>query len=132
MSTTALIVAAGRGARLGAPRPKAYVKLAGLTILERAVAPFASHPRIDRLGVVAATMPRENLVLAQTPQGFRVDLLRHAMALAERDGFFGTDEASLVERAGGRVTIVPGSERNIKITTALDLRVAEALLCAER
>jgi 2-C-methyl-D-erythritol 4-phosphate cytidylyltransferase len=64
-------------------------------------------------------------VLAQTPQGFRLDLIRRAFAEAASDGFTGTDEASLVERAGVEVVVVMGSPRNIKITTPADLELAE-------
>ena len=222
MRTTALIVAAGRGTRLQASRPKPFVTLAGRPILERAARAFAAYPRVDGLvvvaadpgaaqrlllavapravvvrggaerqdsvrlglavlegdgvvlvhdaarplveaavidavieaaerhgaavpvvrvadtvkrlrpdGTVAATVPREDLALAQTPQGFRIDLLRRAYDRALADGFLGTDDASLVERDGGRVVAVPGSERNVKITTPRDLALAEALLRAE-
>jgi len=55
-------------------------------------------------------------VQAQTPQGFRYGLLRKAFAEAEADGFVGTDEASLVERAGSPVFVVLGSASNLKIT----------------
>ena len=75
--------------------------------------------------VVVATVPRERMVMAQTPQGFRFDLLKTAFDEALADGFVGTDEASLIERAGGTVHVVMGSPRNIKITTPADLEVAE-------
>ncbi|HEU4403619.1 MAG TPA: 2-C-methyl-D-erythritol 4-phosphate cytidylyltransferase [Candidatus Polarisedimenticolia bacterium] len=221
MTIVALIVAAGRGTRLGASRPKPFVPLAGVPILARAVAPFAAHPRITRIvivsadpaaaatllgeaprrfvftlggdrrqdsvrrglqamgeadlvlvhdaarplvsrriidrvieaalvegaavpaiavvdtvkrrapdGTVVATLSRDDLRLAQTPQGFRADLLRSAYARAEQERFPGTDDASLVERAGGRVMLVEGSPRNLKITTSADLVLAEALLAA--
>jgi 2-C-methyl-D-erythritol 4-phosphate cytidylyltransferase len=81
-------------------------------------------------GAIRDTLPREDLRLAQTPQGFRTDLLRAACARAERHGTRGTDDASLVESAGERVAVVEGSPRNIKITTPADLRLAEALLLA--
>ena len=58
--------------------------------------------------IVTATIPREYIVQAQTPQGFRCGLLRKAFAEAEADGFVGTDEASLVERAGTQVFVVAG------------------------
>ncbi|MFQ5877334.1 MAG: 2-C-methyl-D-erythritol 4-phosphate cytidylyltransferase [Acidobacteriota bacterium] len=222
MTVAALIVAAGRGTRFGAPFPKAHLSLAGCPILARAVAAFADHPRIDRVvavvpdtarsrqflrpsdrdrvllvrggaergesvrhglealadasvvlvhdaarplvppelidavleatlrsgaavpaipvpdtvkrasaeGAVAATVPREGLVLAQTPQGFRVSLLCAAYERAARDGFEGTDDASVVEHSGGAVTLVEGDPRNFKITTRDDLALAEAILAA--
>ncbi len=78
--------------------------------------------------IITATIPREYIVKAQTPQGFRCELLKRAFAEAEADGFAGTDEASLVERAGGRVAVVPGSARNLKITQPGDLELAEFYL----
>ena len=221
MSIAALIVAAGRGTRMGGARPKALLRLAGVSMLERAIAPFLSHPGIETVvaavadpdearaalgpvasrivmvrggeerqdsvrfalqsvgapeivlvhdaaralvprplidavietarrfgaaipaiavadtlkriaadGSVAATLGREDLRLAQTPQGFRTTLLRDAYARAERDGYRGTDDAGLVEHAGGRVMIVEGSPLNFKITRPEDLDLAEAMLRA--
>ena len=63
--------------------------------------------------------------MAQTPQGFRYELLKRAFDDATRDGFIGTDEASLVERLGKEVAVVMGSPQNIKITTPADLELAE-------
>lgn len=81
---------------------------------------------------IAATIPRERLVLAQTPQVFRSALLQEAMAAAQRDGFRASDEAGLVERLGHSVTVVMGSARNIKITTPADLELARFLLAQEK
>ena len=78
--------------------------------------------------LVTATIPREFVVLAQTPQGFRFGLLKRAFAEANADGFVGTDEASLAERAGIPVAVVPGSQVNLKITQAGDLELAEFYL----
>ncbi|MGA7886599.1 MAG: 2-C-methyl-D-erythritol 4-phosphate cytidylyltransferase [Acidobacteriaceae bacterium] len=78
--------------------------------------------------IVTATIPREYIVQAQTPQGFRCGLLRKAFAEAESDGFVGTDEASVVERAGTQVFVVPGSAANLKITQPGDLELAEFYL----
>ncbi len=75
--------------------------------------------------IITATIPREYIVQAQTPQGFRYGLLHRAFAEAEADGFVGTDEASLVERAGSQVFVVPGSASNLKITQPGDLELAE-------
>jgi 2-C-methyl-D-erythritol 4-phosphate cytidylyltransferase len=80
--------------------------------------------------IITATIPREYIVQAQTPQGFRYGLLRRAFAEAEADGFVGTDEASVVERAGAQVAVVPGSPSNIKITQPGDLALAEFYLKA--
>jgi len=78
--------------------------------------------------IITATIPREYIVQAQTPQGFRCGLLKRAFAEAAADGFIGTDEASVVERAGTRVAVVPGSPANIKITQPGDLELAEFYL----
>ena len=219
MTIAALIVAAGRGSRMGGSRPKALLALGGTPMLGRAVGAFAAHPRIETIvaavadpeearaalgadasrvtlvrggaerhdsvrlgleaigaseivlvhdaarplvprriidavieaaerhgaaipvlavtdtvkrlredGTVAATVPREDLRLAQTPQGFRADVLRAAYERAEGAGDFATDDAGLVERAGGRVVTVEGALVNMKITTPADLDLAEALI----
>jgi len=78
--------------------------------------------------LITSTIPREFVVLAQTPQGFRYGLLQKAFAEAMADGFVGTDEASVVERAGLPVAVVPGSQVNLKITQAGDLELAEFYL----
>src|SRR5512142_2659685 len=71
------------------------------------------------------TLPREHLVLAQTPQVFRFELLKRAFDRASKDGFTGTDEASLVERLDEiEVSVVLGSDRNIKITRPSDMELA--------
>jgi 2-C-methyl-D-erythritol 4-phosphate cytidylyltransferase len=81
-------------------------------------------------GVVVDTPDRGNIWLAQTPQTFRYGIIREAYENAESDGFLGTDDASLVERAGKKVHIVMGDYRNIKITTPEDMLLAEAFLKA--
>lgn len=78
--------------------------------------------------LIVSTIPREFVVLAQTPQGFRYALLRQAFAEATADGFIGTDEASVVERAGHPVAVVHGSQVNLKITQPGDLELAEFYL----
>lgn len=78
--------------------------------------------------IITSTIPREYIVQAQTPQGFRCGLLKRAFAEAAADGFVGTDEASLVERAGAPVAVVPGSAANFKITQPGDLELAEFYL----
>ena len=75
-------------------------------------------------GVVTATLPRDEIYLAQTPQAFRTSVLKEALAL----GSDATDEATLAEQAGHRVQIVEGDPRNLKITTPADLAIAERLL----
>ena len=78
--------------------------------------------------IVTSTIPREFVVQAQTPQGFRFGLLHKAMTDATADGFIGTDEASVVERAGLPVAVVHGSQVNLKITQPGDLELAEFYL----
>lgn len=77
---------------------------------------------------IRATLPREKLVLAQTPQVFRYELLTQAFQSAREDGFIGTDEASLVERLEVEVSVVLGSDRNIKITKPGDMDLAHLFL----
>lgn len=78
--------------------------------------------------LITSTIPREYVVLAQTPQGFRFGLLQRSFAEATADGFVGTDEASVVERAGNPVAVVHGSQVNLKITQPGDLELAEFYL----
>jgi 2-C-methyl-D-erythritol 4-phosphate cytidylyltransferase len=112
--------------------------------IERTIDAVAEHgaaivglPAVDTIkqvertahgALITSTIPREYVVLAQTPQGFRYGLLRKAFAEATSDGFVGTDEASVVERAGLPVAVVPGSQVNLKITQPGDLELAEFYL----
>ena len=90
----------------------------------------ASLPR--DVALITATIPRERVVLAQTPQVFEAALLREALARAAEDGFTASDEAGLVERLGFDVYVVLGSERNLKITKPGDLELAEFYVAQER
>ena len=74
---------------------------------------------------VKRTLEREKLFRVQTPQGFLYSTLKKALDKASGEGFYGTDEASLVERAGERVAVVQGDVRNIKVTTPEHLKMAE-------
>lgn len=81
---------------------------------------------------VRATLQRERLVLTQTPQVFRLELLRRAFEQAAKDQFVGTDESSLVERLDQvEVAVVPGTDRNIKITKPADMELARLYLALE-
>lgn len=81
---------------------------------------------------VRATLPRERLILTQTPQVFKLDLLRQAFERARQDLFIGTDESSLVERLERvEVSVVPGTDRNIKITKPTDVELARLYLALE-
>ncbi len=100
-------------------------------------AAIAGVPAVDTIkqvertsegALITATLPRERVVMAQTPQGFRYDVLKKAFDEAAADGFMGTDEASLVERSGHAVAVVMGSPRNIKITAPSDMELAEFFL----
>ncbi len=84
--------------------------------------------RVSRKGRVLATPPRSELFAIQTPQAFHAGILRSALDRAGAAGFVGTDESSVVRWAGHRVTVVPGSPDNIKITRPMDLEIAERLI----
>ena len=84
------------------------------------------------VALITATIPRERVVLAQTPQVFRAALLLEAFARARQDGVSASDEAGLVERMGRDVHVVVGSERNLKITRPGDMELAEFYLRQER
>jgi 2-C-methyl-D-erythritol 4-phosphate cytidylyltransferase len=86
-----------------------------------------------QLHTVRGTLNRDRLMLAQTPQAFRADVLRKAFEKAREDGFFGTDESSLVERLEDvEVMVVAGSDRNIKITRPSDIELARLFLAEEK
>ena len=104
---------------------------------EKYGAAIAGMPAVDTVkqvertaegALITATIPRERVVMAQTPQGFRYSVIRKAFDEAAADEFMGTDEASLVERSGHEVAVVMGSPRNIKITTPNDMELAEFYL----
>lgn len=82
----------------------------------------------DNREMVKKTIDRDKLWSIQTPQVFRYELIMAAYRQAGRKGFYGTDDAGLVEKAGGKVRLVMASYNNIKITTAIDLAIAESVL----
>jgi len=86
----------------------------------------------EDVALITATVPRERVVLAQTPQVFDTRLLKEAFAGAEEDGVNASDEAGLVERLGHEVRVVHGSERNIKITRPADMELARFYLHGEQ
>jgi len=90
--------------------------------------PVKDTVKVAAGGVIVETPPREGLWLAQTPQAFRYGVIRDAHLAARDEGFLGTDDASLLERRGAKLSIVPGDYRNIKITTPEDMLLAEAFL----
>ena len=126
-----------------------------VVLIHDAARPFVDRPLIDRViegakrtgaalpavmardtvkrvpveqSLVAETIPRGEIWLAQTPQGFRRDVLMEAVALGS-GGLEATDEAMLAERAGRPVEVVAGDERNFKITTADDVMTAQNAVC---
>jgi 2-C-methyl-D-erythritol 4-phosphate cytidylyltransferase len=105
--------------------------------VEKHGAAIAGLPAVDTIkqveraaegAIITSTIPRERVVQAQTPQGFRYELIKRAFDSATADGYTGTDEASLVERIGESVWVVMGSAKNIKITTPGDMELAEFLI----
>ena len=89
---------------------------------------FDTVKQVNAKNEIVRTRTRDTLWLAQTPQAFQMKLIKKAHVAAKRDGFRGTDDASLVERLGAMVKIIPGSRSNIKITHPEDLKIARALL----
>jgi 2-C-methyl-D-erythritol 4-phosphate cytidylyltransferase len=100
----------------------AIVGIVPVDTVKQATKAHTEHVRIR------GTIPRDKLVLAQTPQVFRYDLLKRAFEAAAADGFVGTDESSLVERLDYEVAVVLGSDRNIKITKPTDMDLARLFL----
>ncbi|MFN0106921.1 MAG: 2-C-methyl-D-erythritol 4-phosphate cytidylyltransferase [Bryobacteraceae bacterium] len=104
--------------------------LCGAAIL--GIVPVDTVKRVH-LNRIETTIPRERLVMAQTPQVFSLAIIREAFAKVAADGFVGTDEASLVERLDNvNIHVVPGSDRNIKITKPTDLYLAKLFLAEEK
>jgi 2-C-methyl-D-erythritol 4-phosphate cytidylyltransferase len=89
---------------------------------------FDTVKKVNSTNEITQTLKRDALWLAQTPQAFQLKLIKKAHEAAKQEGFIGTDDASLVERLGEVVKIIPGSRRNIKITNQEDLKLAHALL----
>lgn len=92
---------------------------------------YDTMKHVDEYGVIVGTPDRATLWAAQTPQVFRAPALLSAHAAAAREGYIGTDDASLVERAGGVVRMLEGPRNNIKVTVAEDLALVELLLSGE-
>lgn len=90
--------------------------------------PVKDTIKVERSGLVESTPDRSRLRAVQTPQVFDFDLLRGALQKAREDGAEVTDDCSAVERLGMKIRLVEGEERNLKVTTPLDLKIAELLL----
>ncbi len=89
---------------------------------------FDTVKKVNTTNEITQTLKRGALWLAQTPQAFQLKLIKKAHEAAKQEGFIGTDDASLVERLGEVVKIIPGNRSNIKITKQEDLKLAQALL----
>ncbi|MFZ2050653.1 MAG: 2-C-methyl-D-erythritol 4-phosphate cytidylyltransferase [Solirubrobacteraceae bacterium] len=102
--------------------------------VDAAVAAAAVTDTVKRAqgGLVLQTLPRSQLWAVQTPQAFRREALERVLAAPAEVLAQATDDASLIERAGGSVAIVPSSPENLKITTPLDLELAAALLARRK
>ena len=83
---------------------------------------------VDQDGIITSTVDREKIRAIQTPQIFPFSVLKKAYEKAFKDGFYGTDDAALVERIGGKIKIIPGSPLNIKVTTPEDLHLVEYII----
>ena len=90
--------------------------------------PVKDTIKVEKSGLIEATPDRSTLRAVQTPQVFDFDLLRGALQKARNDGAEVTDDCSAVERLGMKIRLVEGEERNLKVTTPLDLKIAELLL----
>jgi 2-C-methyl-D-erythritol 4-phosphate cytidylyltransferase len=88
--------------------------------------------RVDPAGAVSETLDRSELWAVQTPQVFRRAALERALDVSAHELARATDDAWLIERAGGKVIVVRASDENLKVTMAFDLRVAELLLAMRR
>ena len=104
-----LIAAKEDGAAIAAVRPKDTIK-------QSSVAGYAEN-----------TLAREQLWIAQTPQSFQFQIIKRAFEMARIEGYYGTDDANLIERIGMRIRIVDGSYDNIKITTPEDIELAQII-----
>lgn len=115
-----------------ATEPEVDAVIAATPLLDTVKRSAAPHGVPAEPGEAVETVPRENLWAAQTPQGFRSAALAEAQRSAEAAGRLAeaTDEARLIEMAGGRVLLEPAPAHNIKVTVPADLRLAEALLAA--
>ena len=119
---------------------KTYLLEAGelfyIESVEKRGSGIASVPVTDTIkraapdGLVLDTPDRSALRAMQTPQAFRVELIRKAHEIARRDGFLGTDDAALLEHAGMPVYLCEGSRENLKLTTPTDLMLAGLILAA--
>ena len=109
---------------------EAVIKLAQKTKAAILAVPVKETVKVVNKNMIVRTQDREKFHLAQTPQAFEYKLFLRAFEKAKKDRFTGTDCSSLVERLGVKVRIIEGSEKNIKITTNADFKLAEKILKA--
>ncbi|HEX8949228.1 MAG TPA: 2-C-methyl-D-erythritol 4-phosphate cytidylyltransferase, partial [Dissulfurispiraceae bacterium] len=133
LDEAASIVVVHDGARPFADRSMVRGVIDGLRDCDGAVAGVRVKDTIKETGgqgagVVVKTLERSALWSVQTPQVFRARTILEAHEKARSEGYYATDDAALVERYGGRIRIVEGSYRNIKVTTPDDIYIAEAIL----
>ena len=121
-----------------AVRPFVEIKLIEAVIQEalKSGSAIPAVPCVDTLkqiekSQVVATLPREKIVLVQTPQAFQYKILKEGFERAQAEHFYATDESCLIERLGYPVTVIRGSESNIKITKPADLPFADLLIQKE-
>ena len=93
-----------------------------------AVRPKGTVKQSTEVGFVGQTFERESIWIAETPQGFQFSLIHKAFCRAREEGYYATDDSSLVERLGIKVRVVEGSYDNLKITTAEDIELAGIIL----
>jgi 2-C-methyl-D-erythritol 4-phosphate cytidylyltransferase len=93
-----------------------------------AIEAFDTLKKVSSDGTIERTVPRQRTVMAQTPQAFRLALIRQAHEAAVRHGRLATDDASLLEQMGAAVHVIAGSRQNLKVTQPEDLSLAEACL----
>src|SRR5260370_782791 len=134
----AILPAAGMGTRMGAETPKQFLELERTPMAILGIQAMDTVREVKRaslpedVALITGRVPRERVVLAQTPQAFATKLLKEAFARAEADGVNASDEAGLVERMGHDVHVVLGSERNMKITKPADMELARFYMERER
>lgn len=105
---------------------KCSAAICGISVTDTLKKTTPFHP--EGYGFAIGTLPREGVVAVQTPQIFKLDLLRRCHEIANKDGFIGTDDSQLLERLGHKVCIVRGERTNIKITFPEDLQEARGML----
>src|SRR5205807_694623 len=124
VSVWAVLAAAGSGERLGADRPKAFVRLGERPLLAESLERLDASEWADQ---IVETLDRDQLRVVQTPQAFVADILRRGLGGSEPRSHW-TDCAAAVEANGGRVKVVEGDPRLMKITDPADLDRVAALL----